>query len=261
MSWKSHFSSIRANQPGNEQPAFYRPPGPSRSRRSGPPIYPDHWWSADWWEELHKAGQHMEEIANIELPDPPASDGEQTRAELDEILGHPGGADFESRIKEIIEENEGPPAYYHRMLLTDAGRNVQTGALIHAAVIWSRPFIFYFKHRWKRPRPMQLEPRIRPVIDCPSHPAYPSGHSTQSHLIALVMGEVTGRKDIHDALWAAAHRIAQNREYAGVHYQSDSECGMQLARLLLPLFVTDYQQAIRQAGAEEWGRPRGKPDA
>jgi len=252
MSWKSHFSSIRAGQSGNEQPALFRPPGRGKARGSGPITYPDHWWSADWWEELHKAGQHADEIANIRLPDPPGPDSAETRAELDGILNHRKADDFEARIKEIIEENEGPPAYYHRMLLTDAGRNVQTGALIHAAVIWSRPFIFYFKHKWKRPRPMQLEPRIRPVIDCPSHPAYPSGHSTQSHLIALAMGEVTGRKDIHDALWAAAHRIAQNREYAGVHYQSDSECGRELSKLLLPLFVADYQQAIKKARTEEW---------
>jgi len=253
MSWKTYSSSDRASVSETGGPATDTRPGPSKFRSSGLLTYPDHWWSEDWWKELQNAGRHADQIAKIQLPRPYPSDSKETRAELDEILAHPTRADFESRIKEIIEENAGPPAYYHRMLLTDAGRNVQTGALIEAAVVWSRPFFFFFKHKWKRPRPMQLEPRIRPVIDCPSHPAYPSGHSTQSHLIALIMREVTGRDDIGDVLWAAADRIAQNREYAGVHYRSDSECGRELSKQLLPLFVADYRNAIDRAGAEEWG--------
>jgi hypothetical protein len=253
MPWKAYITSSKDWVSEPDQFGFNIQSFPSRVRSSGLPSYPDHWWSEDWWKELQNAGRHADEIAKIRLPDPNAPDSKETRAELDEILKHPTRGDFESRIKEIIEENAGPPSYYHRMLLTDAGRNIQTGALAHAAVIWSRPFFFYFKHKWKRPRPMQLEPRIRPVIDCPSHPAYPSGHSTQAHLIALVMGEVTGREDIKDALWTAADRIAQNREYAGVHYQSDSESGRELSKQIFPLFVADYKNAIDRAHVEEWG--------
>jgi membrane-associated phospholipid phosphatase len=90
-------------------------------------------------------------------------------------------------------------------------------------------------------------------VDCPHHAAFPSGHSTQSHLVALAMGEVTGRDDIRQALWQAADRIAENREYAGLHYASDSACGAELARQLLPHFVREHAGAIAKARQEEWG--------
>jgi hypothetical protein len=214
-------------------------------------IYPDHWWGDEWWAQLKAAGRYAHVTSAIKLPEPP--DAKKSAQEAVNVYNNRLATDYQSRLVEIIEENEGPPAYYHRMLLTDEGRNIQTGALIKKVITWSMPPIMYFKHHWKRPRPTQLEPRIRPAIDCPTHPAYPSGHSTQSHLIALVIGKVTGREDIQDALWDAAHRIAQNREYAGVHYKSDSECGIDLAEQLLPFFVTENDGLISKARAEEWG--------
>ena len=214
-------------------------------------IYPDHWWGDEWWAQLKAAGRYAHVISAIKLKEPP--DAETSRQEAIEVYNNRNAADYQSRLGEIIEENEGPPSYYHRMLFTDMGRNVQTGALIKKVITWSLPPIMYFKHHWKRARPAQLEPRIRPVIDCPAHPAYPSGHSTQSHLIALVMWKVTGRDDIRDALWDAAGRIAQNREYAGVHYKSDSACGSDLAQQLLPFFVAENDGPIAKAHAEEWG--------
>lgn len=212
--------------------------------------YPDHWWGDEFWQELKKAGMYSHWIGDIDLPEPP--DEEVTRAELKAILEFRNAADFGERLPEIIEENAGPPAYYHRMLLTDQERNKLTGALLSTAIVWALPFIMYFKHKWKRARPMQFEARIRPVVDCPAHPAYPSGHSTQSHLVALAMGQVTGRQDIKDALWSAADRIAQNREYAGLHYPSDSRCGALLAQKLLPLFLSEFAKSVEQARQEEW---------
>jgi hypothetical protein len=214
-------------------------------------IYPDHWWGDEWWAQLKAAGRYGHVISKVTLQDPP--DAKTSGQEAIDVYDHRAASDYQSRLVEIIEENEGPPAYFHRMLLTDQGRNVQTGAFIGKVISWSLPPIMYFKHKWKRLRPMQLEPRIRPAVDCPTHPAYPSGHSTQSHLIALVMGRITGRKDIHDALWDAANRIAQNREYAGLHYKSDSDCGIELAKQLFPLFVAEHDGFINKAHAEEWG--------
>lgn len=214
-------------------------------------IYPDHWWGDDWWKQLRLAGRYAHVTSAITLRDPP--DAKTSEQEAADVFAHETAADYQSRLGEIIEENEGPPAYYHRMLFTDGGRNAQTGALIMRVIAWSLPPIMYFKHKWKRPRPAQLEPRIRPAVDCPTHPAYPSGHSTQSHLIALAMGRVTGRKDIEIALWDAADRIAQNREYAGLHYKSDSDCGVNLANQLLPFFIAEHDGLINKARAEEWG--------
>jgi hypothetical protein len=212
------------------------------------PTYPDHWWGPDFWADLRASGRYAGLIRGITLPDPPGE--EEARAELEELLRMQASPERRERIPEIVEEATAPPAYYRRMLFADPIRNVRTAALIGVAVDWSRLFVMAFKHRYKRPRPTQLEPRLRPVVDCPPHPAYPSGHSTQSHFLALVLGEATGREDIRDALWAASDRIAENREYAGLHYRSDAACGVELATAILPAFLAEHASAVAQARAE-----------
>lgn len=214
-------------------------------------TYPDHWWSPDFWNDLRLAGRYRSVLQNFELPSPP--DEAETRNELDRLLELQASSDRHQRMPEILEEAAGPPAYYRRMLLLDDHRNVQTNALFARVIPWSRMFIMSFKHQWKRPRPMQIEPRLRPAVDCPHHASFPSGHSTQSHLVALLMGEITGREDVRSTLWAAADRIAENREYAGLHYHSDSVCGAALAQALFPIFCGENEVAIGRARTDEWG--------
>ena len=211
-------------------------------------IYPDRYWGDPWWGMVREAPQYG--VADIELPEIPS--WSDIVGELEELMAKQQSAEREVRRPEIIEENDGPPAYYGRMLYLDDPGNPQTRALLGTIISWSRPPIMFLKHRYKRPRPPMLEPRLRPMIDIPRHASYPSGHSTQSHLIALVMEEVTGRADIGKALFEAADRIAQNREYAGIHYASDSAAGIVLARALAPLFIKQHQDEIKQARKEEW---------
>jgi hypothetical protein len=79
-----------------------------------------------------------------------------------------------------------------------------------------------------------------PPIDPPGHAAFPSGHATQAHLIALclevVMPATIIPVDINGVpqpdqgpLRQMAHRIARNREVLGLHYPSDSVAGKTLA--------------------------------
>lgn len=216
-----------------------------------PGSYPDHWWSPDFWNDLRLAGRYAAINVTIlpKLPIPPSKE-EEIRAELDHLLKLQDSDERQKRMPEILEEAIGPPAYYRRMLFLNDNRNPQVAALLARLIPWSRMFIMTFKHHWKRPRPMQLEPCLRPAIDCPHHAAFPSGHSTQSHLVALLMGAVTGRDDVREALWAAADRIAENREYAGVHYPSDSRCGVALAQAVFPLFEQENATAIQRAREE-----------
>ncbi len=213
-------------------------------------IYPDHWWDAEFWAEVSHAGPYRDKIAAIKLPKVP--DAAATKAELKLLMDYQASPEHEVRRREIIEEADAPPAFYRRSLFLETGRRPLSRAFLGAVVHWSLPFIMALKHQYKRPRPTQLEPRLKPMVDCPLHPAYPSGHSTQSHLIALVFGEVSGRADVKQALLDAAKRIAENREYAGLHYPSDSEAGKQLATQLLPLFVAEFGNEIVRARQNEW---------
>jgi hypothetical protein len=213
-------------------------------------VFPDHWWKETWWNDLRLAGAWADEIAKITLTPPP--DAATTRTELDELLNKQASPEREARRAEILEEADGPPSLYRRTLFLDQGRRPLTWALLGRGVVWSRMFVMSFKHKYKRPRPSQIEPRLRLMVDCPRHPAYPSGHSTQSHFVALLLGRASGSMDVEQAMWEAADRIAENREYAGVHYASDSAVGVELSRAIFPIFEAHAAAAFDAARRAEW---------
>jgi hypothetical protein len=92
------------------------------------------------------------------------------------------------------------------------------------------PIIMKLKDEYDRVRPSYLDRKIKPIIDVPKHPSYPSGHSTQSFYIAYQLSKM--RPDKHNEYMEIANSIAENREYAGVHYKSDSDYGKILGKYL-----------------------------
>ena len=84
-------------------------------------------------------------------------------------------------------------------------------------------------------------------------PAYPSGHSTQAHLIAHVLTALVPAKT-HE-IFTVAHDIARNREIAGMHYSSDSQAGERLAIVIFSLLTGGgcprFIEALDDA-KEEW---------
>ena len=108
----------------------------------------------------------------------------------------------------------------------------------------------YFKDKYQRQRPAQLCPPLLPPFEAPGHASYPSGHATQSWLMAKCIGLVFDKalpaatatilKRYVDAL---AKRIAYNREIAGFHYHSDSTEGQTLADDMFAKIKADLQSA------------------
>ncbi len=106
------------------------------------------------------------------------------------------------------------------------------------------------KKYFDRVRPHMADSRIVPMIDVPRHPAYPSGHSAQSHYLALVLGLVY--PEVADELMLRADEIAIHREIAGVHYPSDTDAGAMLAQQFVNALQTDpvFQQLLTEAREE-----------
>jgi membrane-associated phospholipid phosphatase len=123
-----------------------------------------------------------------------------------------------------------------------------------------------------RPRPSQLSPALMPPIAVPGHASYPSGHSTQSHLLSGLLAQVmpasvtTPLPQLPGApaplplpnpppppppppiappfipwtgslLDRLAERVSRNREVLGLHYPSDSAAGRLLAAYSLYLLL------------------------
>tara|TARA_B100000900_G_C20588484_1_gene720633 strand:- start:739 stop:1383 length:645 start_codon:yes stop_codon:yes gene_type:complete len=91
------------------------------------------------------------------------------------------------------------------------------------------------KYKYNRPRPHQIGPIIG--VDVTKYgsgtaktPSYPSGHTAQSLLVALVLADKY--PDLKDSLIEASDEISLSRLVGGHHYPSDIEYGKEIGRWL-----------------------------
>lgn len=107
------------------------------------------------------------------------------------------------------------------------------------------------KKEFDRVRPSYLDTSLQTTIPVPQHPAYPSGHATESYLNALLLSELDPKN--REMYIESAKRIARNREIAGVHYASDSRAGQELAQLyFVQLQETAWYKRIIVQARKEW---------
>ncbi len=90
-------------------------------------------------------------------------------------------------------------------------------------------YIFYHKIKNNRVRPSFLNEKIKPAIDIPPHPAYPSAHAGQSLIVALILSDIN--PELKESYLKLAENIGRNRELAGVHYKSDTDAGQKIAKI------------------------------
>lgn len=77
-------------------------------------------------------------------------------------------------------------------------------------------------------RAVQADPLITLSIALPSHPSYPSNHSSISAASTTVLGAFFPEK--RTALDAMADQAAMSRLFAGIHYRFDDDTGLALGR-------------------------------
>lgn len=179
---------------------------------------------------------------------PPANDSEITKAELAQLHEFAKNERTEDAIARIIYENDGGKAhdFFMKEGLLDPA-NYKTTELLTMIDVDHTYFILERKMHFKRPRPSQLDPTLELVIDNPQHAAYPSGHASQTYMVALVLSEFDPENA--DKYKQFAIDIAHRREIAGLHYPSDSEAGRKFAVDVLkrlreePVFEKKYQDA------------------
>jgi hypothetical protein len=183
----------------------------------------------------------------IPLPEPPGPN--RTKEELEELLDLQTRPEREDRRREIISEQTSICPYFDRLLMfsTHPGNYVLMEAMFQLGTIVA----CHYKKRFMRPRPSQLEPRLRPLINVPAHASYPSGHALQYFLVAKALTSVVHNHDIGSELFLIANRVATNREFAGVHYPTDTHAGELLAHAIFPQVQSTYIETF-QVAAREW---------
>lgn len=221
-------------------------------------TFPDQYWQPDFEIYTYYPGlfAHGKELLAVAVQEPPEQ-GDMIAAEVGKLLGRQQYLnehfdERERRREEIEWEVDHLSRGYQTALLTGPDAYPKTWQLMNTMNDLALVPVMHFKKRFARARPNQVERRIEPLIDVPGHPAYPSGHSTQNFLIAHVLSEVIGDDaELIARIFAIARRVAENREWAGVHYSSDTEAGEKLAREIFPIMKRAFAEPIKEA-IEEW---------
>jgi hypothetical protein len=194
----------------------------------------------------------------IDVPKPKADDSNETIAELAELKNKQHHEDRAARHDEIVAESDDYVGLFENLCYFDAHSHPVISDLVQIVDQIGWAVVQCFKAVHRRVRPSYLDPEIRPIIRVPTHFAYPSGHSTQAHLIENALFEVFSfRGDgFRRELNRVAARIAENREWAGVHFKSDTVAGYNLAKAICDLAKpnSNFEKLIR-AAKEEAQRP------
>lgn len=99
----------------------------------------------------------------------------------------------------------------------------------------------YAKEYWGTTRPWLADARVQLFVDPIYSHAYPSGHTTTSHVWAAVLSTLAPNAE--KKLFARADEVAQHRILAGAHYIHDVNGGKRLAEQITQRFKRSTQYA------------------
>ena len=149
---------------------------------------------------------------------PPSDNSLTTKKEIKELTGIP-------IKKKFIKENDD--------IVKTFGKIVNEDKFVQNVINKSSPVILKIKKHHNRPRPKVLAKKMgfkMEDVELPSMktPSYPSGHSVQGYLIAMLLGDKYPNKT--KKLNQAARNISESRRVARAHYKSDSLFGEQIGK-------------------------------
>ncbi len=190
--------------------------------------------------------------AEKELPPMPGLNSPQDRADLTTLLQwqkERTSAQCERARGERdalhAEKFFGPK--YH--VLTAHELKVAT-PILHQAFLLTAHFVFEAKNDFKRPRPYISHNNVEPCVGKSRSFSYPSGHTTVSRVMALVLSDID---PAHGAQYLErADQVARDRILAGVHYPTDIRAGKKLADLIFAQLSKNarFEQDVEKIKAE-----------
>ena len=160
---------------------------------------------------------------------PPANSSQQTRDELETLananLLHKNPAKLEHKYDDEF-------LWAFKKLLKDAGKKWDD-VYFKKIVKEAASITIRLKYRFNRPRPFQLGKVLGIEVTKYSSstaktPAFPSGHTTQSVLVACVISKM--HPELKDDAMKIADKVSLSRMVGGHHYPSDIEYGKQLGK-------------------------------
>ena len=148
------------------------------------------------------------------------------------------------RASEIVAQVLPQWSFWSSIVDLNTDRTPRTIELVGAALQFAMLCVMRTKHALACPRPIEYSGLIQPMIQTPAYAALPSGHATEAYMFATIMeallGLVPGNPGDAQTqlqLYRQAHRIAENRVVAGLHFPVDSIAGKLLGQTLGRYFI------------------------
>lgn len=202
----------------------------------------------------------------------PANSSDQTRKELDYMLGLEAGRTPQQikRVEYLANIGYWPTAdllpshlQYNQNLvdLFFEGREMmgdqitaenlpKVATLLKGVMRDMRIMEFTIKYKLLRVRPYHLEPNLHSLARINS-PSFASGHTLWAFIQAFTWSEVVPEKQ--DKFIALAEEIRRSREIMGIHFPSDNEAARQVAyKMMLYYFRNETFKKDLQAARKEW---------
>lgn len=166
---------------------------------------------------------------------PPPPDAAETRAELYAVRRAVTKLDDDG-LQKVKHWDAGSPAYRWMEMLERriAAAEPLTAhphrplAYVAMAIYDATIAAWESKYQYRRLRPSEMDPAIRPVVEVPESPSYPSEHAAAAAAAAAVLSHFLPAEA--NALRAMAEEAAQSRLNAGVQFPSDIAAGMELGQ-------------------------------
>ena len=166
------------------------------------------------------------------VPKPPSNTSDATKMDLEQVqrLTKDLSKDDYDMIMDVDDDPENLFRPYAKKMGIDYPQELIDKAIQHIDVV-----ILKLKYKFRRPRPSQLAPHLGyhiSVLVTKTHqtPSYPSGHQSQGAMVAEVLSSLYPE---HKTQWHKFSKLTgKARVMQGVHYPSDNEVSVTLARVL-----------------------------
>ena len=176
----------------------------------------------------------------------------QTKAELQFIKREMTKLD-EIKLTEIKYWNAGAPSYRWNQIVLGLMFQKQE-VLLRMPASWMNIAIYDAtilawkeKIKYKRKRPNELDPSVKPVVNAPLTYSYPCEHSVTAAAAAYMLAYFFPEKK--DSIMQMAHAASQSRINAGVQFQSDIDAGWKLGEQVAKEII---EKAKNDGSAIKW---------
>jgi len=190
----------------------------------------------------------MLDIASL-MPPPPVTGSAEDQADLRIVLAAQAQANDLRKAQAFVDSDETIYIMFTGVLgARFVEANLPKASALYARISASEDnTLDASKPFFGRVRPWMAHPEVKAIAKPSKSGSYPSGHTTQVAIDAIVLSAMVPEKSRE--IWARAEDYAQSRVIGGMHYPTDIQAGwragtaMAAVMFALPNFRADFAAA------------------